>query len=116
MIPADWMPHRRGEDDELLGYLRPVDDRFRPVTVFGYPLGDVTDEHEARQILDAVGLSYLAGRWLLALDGRPEPIAVEIVEASPERLRVKNVDFGFEENIGAIFTLDVPPGDALRLQ
>ncbi len=92
MIPTTWIPYRRAEDDELLGYLRPVDgsaNRFLPVTVFGNPLGDEADEHEAQQVLDSTGLSYLAGRWLLTLAGRPEPLAVEIVEASPEQLRVK---------------------------
>ncbi|MCW2139929.1 hypothetical protein [Actinoplanes cyaneus] len=59
MIPATWIPYRRAEDDELLGYLRPV-------------------------------------------------------EAGPERLRVRNVDYGYEGNIGDIFVLDVPPGDVLR--
>lgn len=86
MIPATWRPYRRAEDDELLGYLRPVDDlaeRFVPVTVFGYPLGNEADEHDAQHVLDSVGLSYLADRWLLTLDEHPDPISVEIVEASP---------------------------------
>ena len=29
---------------------------------------------DAQQILESVGLSYLADRWLLTLDGRSEPI------------------------------------------
>ncbi len=117
MIPSHWIPYRRAEDDELLGYLRPVDgsiDLFRPVTVFGYPLGDEADEYDAQQVLDSTGLSYLAGRWLLTLDGRPEPVSVEIVEAGPQRLRVQNVDYGYDADLGKIFVLDVPPGDALR--
>lgn len=119
MIPATWIPYRRAEDDELLGYLRPVDgavDRFLPVTVFGYPLGDDAEEGDAQRVLDSTGLSYLAGRWLLTVDGRSEPLAVEIVEASPEQLRVKNVDYGHEADIGKIFVLEVPPGPALRRQ
>ena len=42
MIPANWIGHHRPEDDELLGYLCPVDGTstmFTPVTVFGHPLG-----------------------------------------------------------------------------
>jgi hypothetical protein len=119
MIPATWIPYRRAEDNELLGYMRPVEgmtNRFVPVTVFGHPLGTEADEYDTQQVLDATGLSYLASRWLLTLDGRPEPVSVEIVEASPEQLRVKNVDYGYEGNIGEIFVLDVPPGDALRRQ
>ena len=119
MIPTTWIPHRRADDDELLGYLQPVDgaaDRFRPVTLFGYPLGDESDEFDARQVLDSTGLSYLAGRWLLTLDGWPDPVAVEIVEASSERLRLQNVDYFHEADVGKVFVLDVPPGDVLRRQ
>lgn len=120
MIPATWIPYRRSEDDELLGYLSPVEgaaDRFVPLTVFGHPLSDEeVDEQDARLVLDATGLSYIADRWLLDLEGRLEPISVEIVEASPERLRVRNIDYGYEGNIGDIFVLDVPPGDVLRRQ
>ncbi len=117
MIPANWIPYLRAEDRELLGYLRPVDGspgRFRPVTVFGYPLSGDANEHDAQRTLDSVGLSYLAGRWLLTIEGRPEPLAVEIVEASSEQLRVQNIDYGYEADFGKTFLLDVPTGDALR--
>jgi hypothetical protein len=117
MIPPTWVEHRRAEDNELLGYLRPDDGasgKFIPVTVFGYPLGDLADECDAGQVLESVGLSYLADRWSLTLDGRAEPISVQIVEASPEQLLVKNVDFGYEGDIGKIFVLDVPADGRLR--
>jgi len=39
-----------------------------------------------------IGLSYLAERWNLKRE-RQAPIQVEIVEASPQRVVVKNVDF-----------------------
>jgi hypothetical protein len=117
VIPQSWIEHRRAEDNELLGYLRPVDNasgRYIPVTVFGYALGDPRDQYNAEQILESVGLSYLADRWLLTLDGRAEPIWVQIVEASPERLLVKNVDFGYEGDIGKTFALDVPADGRLQ--
>ncbi len=117
MIPVTWIPYRRDEDGELLGYLRPAGgstNRFLPVTVFGYPLSDEVDEDAAQRILESTGLSYLADRWLLSLDERAEPVSVEIVEANPERLRVQNVDYGYEANLGKIFVLDVPTGDVLR--
>ncbi|GAA3456434.1 hypothetical protein [Dactylosporangium matsuzakiense] len=117
MIPESWTEARRDEDGELLGFLRPADDapgRFVPVTVFGYALGEAGDEDDGRQVLEAVGLSYLADRWSLALDDRPDPISVQIVEASPEQVVVKNVDFGYEGNIGTTFRLDTPVGTRLR--
>ena len=117
MIPRHWIEHRRAEDNELIGYLCPVadvPDQFIPLTVFGYPVGDPADECEAQHVLQSVGLSYLGNPWLLTLDGRSEPITVQIVEASPQRLVVKNVDYGYEGDIGKIFVLDVPEDGRLR--
>lgn len=71
MIPV----HRR-EDNELLGYLRPVEGalgRFVPATLFGHPLSGPGGEDHARRCLDRAGLDYLAQEWLLSLPGRPDP-------------------------------------------
>lgn len=118
MIPAHWAPHHRAEDNELIGYLRPVDDdpgRFVAVTLFGHPLGGPSDEEHARQCLDSAGLEYLARDWLLCRPGHPDPIAVQIVEATPQQLRVKNIDYGYPHaDIGHIFVLDVPVTTRLR--
>jgi hypothetical protein len=109
VIPEDWIPYHREEDGELVGYLVPeTDGLVRPATVFGYLLGPPTSRQDAEQVLDSVGLSYLADRWLLRLPDRADPIAVRIVEASPTRLVVQNADFGYEGDIGARFVLDVP--------
>ncbi len=112
MIPAHWARHHRREDNELLGYLCPVQDApgwFVPVTLFGHPLGGPSKEEDARQRLDRAGLDYLAQNWLLSLPGHPDPITVQIVEATPQQLRVKNIDYGYTEaDIGRIFVLDVP--------
>lgn len=112
MIPAHWPRHHRREDNELLGYLRPVEDargQFVPVTLFGHPLSGPGGEDHARQFLDRAGLNYLAQDWLLSLPGHPDPIAVQIVEATPQQLRVKNIDYGYPDaDIGHIFVLDVP--------
>jgi hypothetical protein len=115
MIPEHWIPYRRQNDDELLGYLVPVsEDVFEPVTVFGYRLAEADDRGGAERILDSVGLSYLADRWMLRLPDRAESIAVQLVEASPERLVVQNVDYGFEGDYGTRFELDVPEAGRLR--
>jgi hypothetical protein len=93
MIPSAWREHRRQDDDELLGYILPTDEAFQARTVFGYPVGAVCDQQHAEQTLESIGLSYLAERWLLSIDGRDEPITVQIVEATldvpiePDRLR-----------------------------
>lgn len=114
MIPSHWTEYRRDDDGELLGYLVSEDSLHTPVTVFGYRLADAGDEYDAGQVLEGIGLSYLADTWLLSLEGRDEPINVQIVEASPERLRVKSVDYGYEEDYGTIFDLAVPESGRLR--
>lgn len=117
MIPADWKPHHRDEDGEVLGYLRPTDQEgsYIPVGPFGYPLAGAADEDTARAALDTAGLAYLAERWLLSVPGRAEPVSVRIVEVTPERMRVANEDFGYEEaDYGQIFVLEVPQTERLR--
>lgn len=115
MIPTAWQGHRRASDGELVGYLVPGDGpTWTPVTVFGVPIDGAQARDDAERCLDEVGLSRLADRWLLDLPGRPEPIAVQIVEATPSALRVASVDLGADVDYGAVFTLDVPVNGALR--
>ena len=38
MIPSTWLPHFRGSDGELVGYLDGADPTVIPRTLFGYPL------------------------------------------------------------------------------
>lgn len=116
MIPAHWEPHHRDEDGEILGYLAPAEDGLCvPVTLVGHALAGPGDADDARAALDSVGLSYLADRWLLTLPEREEPVSVQIVEASPARVRVANVDFGCTEvDYGHVWVLDVPADDRLR--
>ncbi len=115
MIPSGWVRYLRTEDDELLGYIVPeAEGRVTPVTVFGLALAPPGPRDEAERRLDEVGLSYLADRWLLDVDGREEPVNVEIVEAGPHTVTVKCVDFGYEQNYGTLFTLAVPVDGRLR--
>lgn len=110
-----WLPHRREEDDELLGFLVPDGELFVPVTIFGYVLGTAVDEHDAVTVLESVGLSYLAERWTLRLE-TGAAISVQLVEARPDRVVVKNVDFGHDGDYGELFRLDAPVGpDRLRM-
>ena len=108
MIPSTWRQHRRKDDHELLGYIAPTDEAFQARTIFGYPVGAVSDSGEAEQTLELIGLSYLAERWWLSIDGRDEPITVQIVEVTPVKVTVNSVDYGYEGDYGTAFTLDVP--------
>ncbi len=116
MIPLQWVPHYREYDGELLGYLVPDGEAYVPVTIFGYALDTAADEYDATHVLEAVGLSYLADTWLLSIDGRGDPTNVQIVEASPHLLRVKSVDYGWEQDYGTLIDLPVPETGRLRRQ
>ncbi|BDZ44205.1 hypothetical protein [Naasia aerilata] len=108
MIPESWEPYEREDDGEVLGYLEPVDgDLVRPVTVFGHPLADPGDRHDAARRFEALGLSYLAEPWVLRLEDRPDPVRVRILEARPDRLTLQVF---FTEGIysGERFVLEPP--------
>lgn len=115
MSTSAWLEHRRAHDDELLGFLVPDAEWWVPVTVFGYPLAEPAARHEAAEQLDRLGLSYLAHRWDLRLADQTH-IQVEIVEASPEQLVVKSVDFGSGLDYGTRFTLRAPIDGRLTLR
>ena len=108
MIPDSWREHRRDDDNELLGYIDELDGRFQARTLFGFPLGKAGDETIAQHLLDSLGLSYLAERWLLTIDGRDDPITVQIAETNPEVVTLRSVDYGYEGDYGTPFTLVVP--------
>jgi hypothetical protein len=112
MIPSTWHPVHREDDGELIGYVEPTADGHQARTLFGYPLGAPTSDDEAETTLRTLGLGYLANRWLLTLADRADPVAVEIVEVTPDRLTAKNVDIGYEADFGARFTLPVPAAAA----
>ncbi len=114
-LMREWIEHRRAHDDELLGFLVPDGLRFTPVTVFGYSIAAPADREDAEETLNRLGLSYLAERWTLHREGQA-PIQVEVVEASPQRVVVKNVDFGSDHEYGTRFTLDAPVDGRLTLR
>jgi len=111
VIPGNWEPYEREDDGELLGYVEPVGDRVRPVTVFGHPLAEPGDREDGRERFEELGLRYLAEPWVLRLPDRAEPIRVRILEASAERVRLQEF---FTEGVysGERFMLapPIPPG------
>lgn len=109
MIPADWEPYEREDDGEVLGYLQPVGELVRPVSVFGFPLADPGTPEDGASRFEELGLRYLAEPWVLRLDARPDPIRVRILEARPDRLTLQVF---FTEGIysGERFVLEPPLG------
>lgn len=93
MIPPDWTPHRRPEDRELLGWIRPEGDGWVAVSLLGRELAAPTEWLDAEAVLEHTGLGYLAGVWCLE-GAAPGPLRVRLIEVTPERITVKTEDYG----------------------
>ncbi|KRC37427.1 hypothetical protein ASE27_05530 [Oerskovia sp. Root918] len=93
MLPASWISHRRPDDREHIGWIRPDGDAWVAVSLLGHDLTGPVDWLDAEEALDSTGLSWLADVWMLDGDG-PEPVRVRLVEVTPERVVVQTDDFG----------------------
>ncbi|WP_432510140.1 hypothetical protein [Kineococcus sp. SYSU DK001] len=116
MLPENWIPHRR-PDGQVVGWIVPEGEGFRPVDVLGRPAttGPV-DWVSAEEALEERGLAFLAARHLLrAPDGSERP--VRICEAGPEGVTVVTDEFGSASAVGAgseRIDLPFPAPEALR--
>lgn len=89
----DWIEHRRAGDRERLGWMKPVDDGFVAIDLLGRERTDVVDWLQAEELLDEIGLRYLAEPFEFQLD-EGHWLRVRIADVSPERIRVKKDDWG----------------------
>jgi hypothetical protein len=87
MLPADRIEHRRPEDRELLGWVRPEGDGFVPVDRLGRDLTAPVDWLAAEDALDAHGLRRLADPWQLT-DDDGTVHRVRFVEVGTDRVVV----------------------------
>lgn len=113
VIPADWTPHRRPEDRELLGWIRPDGDLWVPVSLLGHDASEPMEWLDAEDVLESTGLSWLADIWMLEREDAA-PLRVKIVEVTPERVLVKTDDFGAIDAPVAQYELAWPAPRALR--
>lgn len=91
-VEEAWIEHRRGLDRELVGWMKPVDDGFVVVDLLGRPRSEVVDWLRAEELLDAIGLGYLAEPFELRLEtGQWQ--RVRITEVMPTRIRLQQ-DYG----------------------
>jgi len=106
MTMTDWIEHRR-PDGEIVGWMRPVDDRFEVIDLLGRPVGEPTDWLSGEERLEEAGIGYLADPWSLTLEpGRA--IRVRIAEVSPSGIRVKLDDFGDRTAPQLYYDLEFP--------
>jgi hypothetical protein len=131
VIPPAWLPVRRPEDDELVGYLAPdgADDVVVPTTLLGTPLGAAMPADDARRLLVAEGLRAVDGRWWCRLPGvLPRGLVtasppgadwtwrpVVVVEASPTSCRVRP-EWPASEEQGGQALVPVPVDGLMRRQ
>ncbi|MFD4958823.1 hypothetical protein [Microbacterium sp. NPDC058389] len=120
MLPPDWIEHRR-PDGEVLGWMRADGDGFRVFDLLGRERtpggadGEPLEWLDAEELLEELGIGYLADRWTLRFaDGSERP--VRIGEASPRGVVVVADEYGAASAVGANperFPLPFPVGDAL---
>lgn len=115
MLPAEWIEHRRA-DREVLGWMLADGGGFRVFDLLGRERTvEPIEWLAAEELLDELGMSYLAARWVLRFaDGAERP--VRIAEASPRGVVVVADEFGAASAVGADperFHLPFPVGDRL---
>jgi hypothetical protein len=112
-MDEQWIPHRRGMDGELLGWLRPAGDGFVAVDLLGRPHTEVVDWLTAEESLEERGIGYLADPYELRLD-TGEWLRVRITEVSTTGITVKKDDWGAIDSPQVMYSLPFPITDQLR--
>ena len=115
MSRAEWIEHRRG-DGELVGWMVPEGDAYHVVDLLGRTRTKAPlDWVDAEEVLDALGIGYLADRYSLRVqDGVVR--RVRIGEVNTSGIVVVADDFGSASTIGAKperFALPFPAPDEL---
>lgn len=80
------------EDGELLGRVVPTSGGWQAMTTFNAPLGTVTTEDAAIELLHARGLTCLAEPWWARTLDDSAWREVELVEVGPDRIRLRWMD------------------------
>ncbi|NRG43139.1 hypothetical protein HRK28_19710 [Rathayibacter sp. VKM Ac-2835] len=106
-MEATWIEHRRSDDGERLGWMKPADDGFIVIDLLGRQRTDVVDWMTAEEALDDIGLSYLADPHELRLDDGSW-LRVRIAEVSPDSIRVKKDDWGDTRDTQLHYSLPLP--------
>lgn len=92
-MEPDWIEHRRSDDGERLGWMKPVGEGFVAIDLLGRHRTEVVDWLSAEETLDELGLGYLADPHELRLEDGSW-LRVQIAEVSPAAIRVKKDDWG----------------------
>jgi hypothetical protein len=116
VIPGDWTPHRRSEDAELVGWIRPEGEAWVAVDLLGRDVSDAIEWLDAEEVLERGGLAWLAEIWMLER-ADAEPLRVRIGEVVPGvRVGIHTDDFGAIDVPVDRFELAWPAPSELRLR
>lgn len=113
MPPADWIEHRRPEDRELMGWIRPLDGDWVPVDRLGRTLSTPVDWLDAEAALEERGLRWLSDLWQLTEDDGTV-VRVRFAEVSPDRVVVVEDHLGAAVPGARTWTLPFPAPAALQ--
>lgn len=106
-MEADWIEHRRSDDRERVGWIKPVSEGFVAIDLLGRRRTDVVDWMLAEETLDALGLGYLADPHELRLDDGSW-LRVRIAEVSSVSIKVKKDDWGDMNATQIYYTVAFP--------
>ncbi|WP_396642928.1 hypothetical protein [Microbacterium sp.] len=113
-MDPDWIEHRRSDDGERVGWMKPAGDGFVAIDLLGRPRTDSVDWIHAEETLDALGIGYLADPYELRLESG-DWLRVRIAEVSTSGIRVKKDDWGDMTAPQTSYAVPFPaPEDLLR--
>lgn len=112
-VPPSWIEYRRGRDAELLGWMVPVDDAFVVVDLLGHERSEPVDWLSGEELLEGIGLGYLAEPYELLLDDGTW-LPVRLTQVSTDEITVKKEDGGAINAPRVEHTVPFPSHDRLR--
>ena len=125
MLPDTWIPHRRA-DGELIGWIdmTVAEPKLVPIDRLGRALEPVDDWFEAEEVLDSVGLRFLAERYIYRGgpigggsdddDKAGESIAVRISQVYDDRIVLTTALTDAVEDLGREIVVPFPAPNGLR--
>lgn len=123
MLPESWIPHRR-DDGELIGWIdmTVAEPRLVPIDRLGRALEPVDDWFEAEEALDAVGLRFLAARYVYRGaggtddddDDAAQAITVRISQVYDDRIVLTTALTDAIEDVRREIVVPFPAPDGLR--
>lgn len=123
MLPESWIPHRR-EDGELIGWIdmTVAEPKLVPIDRLGRAMDPVDDWFEAEEILDSIGLRFLAERYVYRGGGgndddddeATQPVTVRISQVYDDRIVLTTALTDAVEDVGREIVVPFPAPDELR--